>query len=108
MEFGEQCLHKLPTKGPRHDERGKLEERWRRGFFLGFARQSNEYVFWDEDKVVKARAHQRLRTELRWPAGVHEKVAADPHSTYAALLPERFGPGPVVPDPIETAPKKSR
>ena len=107
MEFGEQCLHKLPTKGPRHDERGKLEERWRRGLFLGFARQSNEYVFWDEDKIVKARAHQRLRTELRWPAGAHEKVAADPHSTYAALLPERFGPGPAVPEPIETAPRRA-
>ena len=87
VEFGERCLYKLPTKGPRHDERGKLEERWRRGVFLGFARQSNEYVFWDEDKVVKSRSHQRLRAELRWPQSVHEGVAADPHITYAALLP---------------------
>ena len=107
IEFGECCLYKLPTKGPRHDERGKLEERWRHGIFLGFARQSNEYVLWDEDKVVKSRSHQRVRREARWPSGMHEKVSADPHSTYAALLPERFGQAPEASVPVETAPPRA-
>ena len=106
LEFGEMALYKLPMKGPRHDERGKLEERWRRGVFLGFARQSNEYVLWDEDKVVKSRSHQRLKSNLQWPEGAHEGISADPHSTYAALLPERFGPAVEKPEQVETMPKR--
>ncbi len=62
LEFGERCLYKLPMKGPRHDERGKLAERWRRGIFLGFARQSCEYVLWDDGRIVKSRCHQRVRS----------------------------------------------
>ena len=106
LEFGETALYKLPTKGPRYDERGKLEERWRRGVFLGFARQSNEYVLWDEDKVVKSRSHQRLKSSMQWPEGAHEGITADPHSTYASLLPERFGPAVEKPDEVEVQPKR--
>jgi hypothetical protein len=97
LEFGERCLYKLPMKGPRHDERGKLAERWRRGIFLGFARQSCEYVLWDDGRLVRSRCHQRVRSELRWPAGVHETITLGPHSTYAALEAEKFGPADAEP-----------
>ena len=93
LEFGERCLYKLPMKGPRHDERGKLQERWRRGIFLGFARYTNEYILWDDGAVVKSRCHQRMSRNLRWPAGAHEKIDKDPHSTYAPMEPEMFEPG---------------
>ena len=110
LVFGEQCLYKLPMKGPRHDARGKLAERWRRGIFLGFSRYSAEYILWDEKEIVKARAHQRLRVELRWPDGVHEAINEDAHSTYAPMDPERFeeipetgeGPQPALPRGAQT------
>ena len=35
LEFGEQVLWKLPTKGPRHDAEGKLAARWEYGYYLG-------------------------------------------------------------------------
>ncbi len=90
LEFGERCLYKLPGKGKRHEHDGKLAEGWRRGIFLGFGTQSNEYVLWDGGRIVKARCHQRLRSELRWLRGALESVTLDPHSTYAAMEAEEF------------------
>ena len=95
LEFGEVCFYKLPTKGPRHDERGKLAERWKKGVFLGFGRYSCEYLLWDLESstFTKSRCHQKIRVENRWPADVHEKITGDAHSTYDALQPEKFEPG---------------
>ena len=95
MEFGERCLYKLPMKGPRHEADGKLAERWRRGLFIGFARSSNEYYLWDETTVVKARATQRMRRELRWPKDGLENVGMEPHQLYPArgATPAAQAPG---------------
>ena len=95
MEFGERCLYKRPMKGPRHEAQGKLAERWRRGLFLGFSRTSNEYYLWDVDTVVKARAVQRMRRELRWPEDGLENVSMEPHHLYPARgpTPAAFAPG---------------
>ena len=98
LEFGEQCLYKLPVKGKRHEEDGKLAERWRRGIFLGFARYTSEYVFWDQNKIIKARCHQRMVEEVRWPSEIHEGITVDAHQTYSGLEPEKF-------DDLEDIPK---
>ena len=100
VEFGERCLYKLQTKGPRHDEAGKLHERWRRGLFLGYAHSSNEYVYWDTSAVVKSRHLQRMRQPLRWPVGALEAVVGGKHGDYhrcvvPMLADEGQRPGPV-------------
>lgn len=64
--FGEVCLAKLPTKGPSHDEDGKLRPRWCRAVFLGYDRLSVEYIFYSQGEVLKSRALQRVPAERRW------------------------------------------
>ena len=92
LEFGEYVLFKLPSKGPRHDATGKLAERWSHGYFLGFSRNSNDYVCWTPDGAVKARAQQRLTSDRRWPAGGLEAVDRGANAAYAPRVPERFRP----------------
>ena len=99
LEFGEKALFKLPVKGPRHDLEGKLAERWSHGHFLGFARSSNEYIFWTEDGAVKARSQMRLSLDRRWPSGELEQVNRGAHSAYAPRIPDRFLPGDDAPEP---------
>ena len=65
VQIMEQCLYKLPTKGPQREAAGKLGARWRRGIFLGFNRASSEYLFWDCNQIARARAVQRLKQGLR-------------------------------------------
>ena len=80
----EQCLYKLPIKGPQRDAQAKLGERWRRGVFLGFDRTTSEYLLWDDGAVVSTRAIQRLRAPLRWPQEEYNKVVSGPRGLYAA------------------------
>ena len=86
----ERCLYKLPIKGPQREAAGKLAERWRRGLFLGFSRMSSEYLLWDDNEVVRARAVQRLKRNLRWPLEAYNTVKQDAHSQYSAAEPERI------------------
>ena len=44
--FAEQCLVKLPIKGPQHDAEGNMSPRWKQGIFVGYSRDSNAYVFY--------------------------------------------------------------
>ena len=94
VQIMEQCLYKLPVKGPQREAAGKLGARWRRGIFLGFNRASSEYLFWDGNQVARSRAVQRLKKGLRWPKDAYEKVSKDPHSIYSALDPEKWSPNP--------------
>ena len=84
LEVMELCLYKIPNKGPQRDAAGKLGPRWRRGIFLGFNRMSSEYLLWDEGNVVKARAIQRLKKNLRWPIEVYNSVK---HGPIACMRP---------------------
>ena len=105
LEFGEYVLFKLPSKGPRHDATGKLAERWSHGYFLGFSRNSNDYVCWTPDGAVKARAQQRLTSDRRWPAGGLEAVDRGAGAAYAPRVPERFRPAEEQP-PQQVAEKR--
>ena len=86
----EMCLYKLPTKGPERDAAGKMGARWRRGIFLGFNRMSSEYLLWDEGKVAKARAVQRIKKHLRWPVAAYNSVRHGPNCMYEALEHEQI------------------
>ena len=79
VEFGERIMYKLPTSGPRHDERGELQARWVKGFMVGYTRFSNEYLIWNGTTVVKSRAIQRMKRDLRWHREGLEKVTVDVH-----------------------------
>ena len=82
VEFGEKILFKLPDRGPRHDERGALEARWKKGSMLGYSRFSNEYWIWNGEAAIKARTVQRLKTDLRWHGEWLERISQDVHSKY--------------------------
>ena len=75
VELFEQCLYKLPIKGPVRDAQAKLGERWRRGIFLGVDRTTSEYLLWDDGAVASARAIQRLRAGHR---RITTKLSAGP------------------------------
>ena len=102
VEIFEQCLHKLPTKGPLRDAQAKLGERWRRGVFLGVDRTTSEYLLWDDGMVVSARAIQRLRAQFRWPQEEYNKVVSGPRGLYAAEEPERIENAGPAPAPLGT------
>ena len=66
---------------------------------------------WDETTIVKARATQRMRKELRWPKDGLENVAMEPHQLYPprGATPAGQAPGgedEVVPrqEPLEGRP----
>ena len=110
LEFGEKVLFKLHDRGPRHDERGALEARWRKGVMLGYSRFSNEYWLWDGSEPVKARTVQRLKSDLRWHRAWLEKVSYDVHSRYPARdrsyeLGEPAEPAAKPEDPKQRAPQ---
>ena len=90
LEVMEMCFYKLPTKGPERDAAGKMGARWRRGIFLGFNRMSSEYLLWDEGKVAKARAVQRIKKHLRWPVAAYNSVRHGPNCMYEALEHEQI------------------
>ena len=90
----EQCLYKLPIKGPQREAAAKLGARWRRGIFLGFNRASSEYLFWDGNQIARSRAVQRLKKGVKRPKEAYDKVNKDPHSIDAAMDPERLVPHP--------------
>ena len=100
VEFGERLLYKLPTTGPRRDEKGALQARWSRGIMLGYSRFSNEYLVWDGSAIIKARAIQRMKRDLRWHREGLEKISVDVHGKQPeAAEPERFQEPVEVPPP---------
>ena len=101
VEFGERLLYKLPTTGPRQEERGALQARWSRGIMMGYSRFSNEYLVWDGSNVIKARAIQRMKRDLRWHREGLEKISLDVHSKHpGAAEPGRFD------EPVEVPPAR--
>ena len=68
--FGEKVLYMIPTKGPEHDERAKLDSFCKEGLVLGYCRDSPEYHVYslEDSKMVRARTIRRLPDEYRWDA----------------------------------------
>ncbi len=88
VAFGEECLGKFATKGPSHDEDGKLRPRWFRGVFLGYDRLTAEYVLHSHGKVVKTRALQRAPEDRRWNGEALEEVRISPYALYQRPRPD--------------------
>ena len=87
--FGEACLWKTPTKIRNDQEEGKMGAGWRHGFFLGYSKTSNEYVYWDVLANCSrcARDGQRRPLSDRWnPAGL-EGITKAPHEEHARKEP---------------------
>ena len=68
LAFGEKCLYKVSLKQPKKTIDGKMSPRWKDGLFLGYSKDSNEFVIWStHDKVVtRARSIQRRPESERW------------------------------------------
>ena len=72
--FGESCLYKIPKKKPETALEGKLGSKWKDGVFLGYSRDSNEYVVWSTEgkTIARSRSLQRKPESERWR---HESLA---------------------------------
>ena len=57
---------------------------------MGFNRMSSEYLLWDEDKVVKARAIQRFKKTLRWLIAAYNSVRHGPNCLYDSFEHEQI------------------
>ena len=70
VAFGEYVMYMLPTKGPQHNEMGKLDARWKHGYIMGYGKSSNEYYIFEEEakKLTLARSVQRVPLDSRWKA----------------------------------------
>ncbi len=88
VAFGEECLGKFATKGPSHDEDGKLRPRWFRGVLLGYDRLTAEYVLYSQNKVLKTRALQSVPEDRRWNGDAPEEVRISPCALYQRPRPE--------------------
>ena len=64
--FGEEVLMKLNKAQVEQNEVAKLAARWKQGVFLGYDRDSNEYVVFTEGKLMKTRTIQRVPMAQRW------------------------------------------
>ena len=68
LGFGETCLYKLNKLEMKKSADGKMSARWKEGAFLGFSRDSNEFILWDtiEKTVKRSRSVQRVSESKRW------------------------------------------
>ena len=73
-EFGELVAYKIKSKGPEHDERGNMAMRSEVGVFLGYDRDTNEYIMFGDGQIRRARALTMLAHEEKWRAEALEKV----------------------------------
>ncbi len=77
-EFGETILYKLPGKGAAVAGRGNMAMNWEDGVFLGYRRDTLEYVIATADGVTSSRALMRRPTEQRWVPGNVGQITATP------------------------------
>ena len=59
MGIGEIVMYKLPTKGPRSQPDGNMGTKWQQGAFLGFSRDSNQYILGTEEGLDYSRTIAR-------------------------------------------------
>ena len=80
--FGEMCLAKLNKDALSKEEVPKLAARWCRAIFLGYDRESNEYVMHTQGRLLKTRAVQRITKASRWNPEAVQEVTVSPYSSY--------------------------
>ena len=80
--FGEVCLAKLNKHLVAHDAVPKLAARWCRALFLGYDRDSNEYMMYGHGRVLRTRALQRVPFDQRWSPEALQEVHLSPYALY--------------------------
>ena len=80
--IGEVCLAKLSKHAVAKAEVPKLAPRWVKGVFLGYHRETHEYVFHTQGKLLRTRALQRVPASTRWNKKALEEVRLTPYTQY--------------------------
>ena len=93
LSFGEACHYKVPKAKSDRALEGKLGSKWRSGLFLGYSRDSNEYLVWDigEQDLIRARSLQRKPQIHRWLAEELMKVDLRPRDALYRATAEPAG-----------------
>ena len=86
--FGEVCLAKLDKAALAKDDVPKFAARWTRAVWLGYERDTHEYVFFTQGQILKTRALQRVPTGSRWNPQALQEVTATPRSLYRRPDPD--------------------
>ena len=81
-EFGEMIMYKYPTKGPAHHPDANMGSRLGGGVFLGYKRDSNQYLVGVDTGVTSARSILRNPQADRWPETAITSVKATPWSLH--------------------------
>ena len=85
-EFGETVMYYIPKK-----QRAKMDVRWRFGYFLGRALNSDQNIIGLADgTVTRARAMTRVIPSLRWNRDRIEKLIATPHQGTRAAAARQY------------------
>ena len=84
LGFGECCLYMLQRKSQDRSLEGTLGSKWKEGIFLGYSRDSNEYLLWcSESKgVVRARSIQRKPESQRYDPELLGQVNQRPQDMF--------------------------
>ena len=88
LGIGETVMYKLPTKGPRSQPDGNMGTKWHQGVFLGFSRESNQYILGTEDGLAYSRAMTRCPQPDRWSSDVLANLRVTPWSVRDVKEPE--------------------
>ena len=80
LGFAERIWYKVPSGKAQNSLEGKLGARWRDGVFLGYSRDSYEYVVWDKSnrEIVMPRSVKRKPSDKRQRAEICEQVKERP------------------------------
>ncbi len=91
--FGEKVMYKLATSGPDAEDRGNVSARFDDGLFLGYNKDSYEYVVGTATGIAFTRSLQRVPPDSRWSPDLVAGIRATPWSLHQrpeteATLPE--------------------
>lgn len=90
LAFGERCLYKFNKVAHQKEKDGKMSAKWGEGVFLGYSRDSNEFIIWSTTTktVTRARSVQRRPGSVRWSAEELMTLNQRPgDSLYRATVP---------------------
>ena len=90
LAFGERCLFKFNKVAHQKAADGKMNAKWGEGVFLGYSKDSNEFVLWNTTTrtITRARSIQRRPESARWSAEELMAVNQRPgDSLYRATMP---------------------
>ena len=87
LGFRKTCLYKLSKNPKDKGLEGKLGVRWKEGVFLGYSRDSNEFIIWSipDKTVLRACSLQRKSESTRWSASALQEANQRPHRRICSI-----------------------